>query len=333
MREDGSRSDRILLRRLRESDGPVSGERLSRDLGVSRVALWKRIAALKAWGYRIEAGRRGYELAGDDGLAPADLGDGAVPGRGSPARVEDSRTAGDSPPVRVLARAGSTMDEARDWGFRGAPSGAAVLALSQSSGRGRGGREWKSPPGGLYLSLVLRSALPPACAGALVLEAARILLDILGTAGVRGVSFRWPDDIVAGRRKLGGILAESFGGLDRAEFYVLGIGLNGAPVRLEDRTAVGLDELAPSAPRRRDLVRALAADLRDWCESPGTDPRRWAAIEPPRKRPARAELWDGRILEILPRGFTPRGELACAGRLPPLALGECRKMTYEGEEP
>ena len=333
MRGDGSRTDRILLGRLRESGGPVSGERLARDLGVSRVALWKRVAALKAWGYRIEAGRRGYQLARDDGLAPADLGDIACPGGPAPGRSGDGPEPEVPLPIRVLARAGSTMDEARAWGFRGAPSGAAVLALSQSSGRGRGGREWKSPPGGLYLSLVLRSALPPAWAGALVLEAARTLLEILEASGIRGVSFRWPDDIVAGRRKLGGILAESYGGLDRAEFYVLGIGLNGAPVRLEDRPAVGLDELVPSAPRRRDLFRALAAALRGWCENPVTDPRRWAALEPPRDRPVRAELWDGRILEILPRGYTLRGELACADRRASLALGECRKMTYEGEEP
>ena len=280
------------------------------------MALWKRVEALKAWGYGIEAGRRGYELARDDGLAPADL--------------EDARDPAFLP-MRVLSQAGSTMDEARAWGYREAPSGASVLAIRQSAGRGRGGREWRSPPGGLYLSLVLRSSLPPACAGALILETASLLLGILEMEGIRGVSFRWPNDIVSGTRKLGGLLLESFGGLDRADFYVLGIGLNSSPIALEDRPAAGLEELAPRAPRRRDLARALSASLRGWCENPALEPRRWAGLEPSRDRPARAELWDGRSARLLPRGYTPRGELACAGRELPLAFGECRKMTYEGE--
>lgn len=275
------------------------------------MALWKRIEVLRAWGYRIESSRKGYALVRDDGLAPADL----------------------PPPVRVLSETGSTMDEARDWGGAGAPSGAAVLALRQSAGRGRGGRRWESPAGGLYLSLVLRSALPAACAGALVLEAARSLLEALETSGIRGVSFRWPNDIVAGPRKLGGILAESYGGLDRPEFYVLGVGLNTAPPELPGRAAAGLAELAPGTPRRRDLALGLSEALRVWCERPDTDPRRWNGLEPDPRRPARAELWDGRILGIRPRGYTARGELAGEGPGTALAFGECRKMTYEGEEP
>ncbi len=316
----GPRNDTTLLDRLRDSPGPHSGEGLARELGISRVALWKRIESLRGWGYRIESSRRGYRLVRDDGLAPADLGGGTAPDGGDP-------------PIRVLADAVSTMDEARDWAFRGAPSGAAVLALRQTSGRGRGGRRWESPPGGLYLSLVLRTALPPVCGGALVLETARALLESLEAHGIRGASFRWPNDIVAGTRKLGGILAESYGGLDRPEFYVLGIGLNTAPVGLEGRSSAGLEQLGTRAPRRRDLVRALASSLRAWCEAPDTDPRRWAGLEPDPRRPARAELWNGRILPLRPRGYTPRGELDCPKPGRALAYGECRKMIYEGEEP
>lgn len=316
------RNDRILLDRLRASPGPLSGEALSRDLGISRVALWKRIEALRGWGYRIESSRRGYRLVRDDGLAPADLAVETAPGGG-----------GASVPIRVLAEAASTMDEARDWALRGAPSGAAVLALRQSSGRGRGGRRWESPPGGLYLSLILRTALPPSCGGALVLEAARALLAALEAHGIRGVTFRWPNDIVAGTRKLGGMLAESYGGLDRPEFYVLGVGLNTAPVGLAGRASAGLDQLGTGAPRRRDLSRTLASSLRAWCEAPDTAPRRWSGLEPDPRRPALAELWDGRILSLRPRGFTSRGELLGLQPGRALAYGECRKMTYEGEEP
>jgi biotin-(acetyl-CoA carboxylase) ligase len=183
------------------------------------------------------------------------------------------------------------------------------------------------------VSLVLRSALPAACAGALVLEAARSLLKALESSGIPGVSFRWPNDIVAGPRKLGGILADSYGGLDRPEYYVLGVGLNAAHVEVPGREAAGLAELAPGTPRRRDLALGLSESLRAWCERPDTDPRRWAGLEPDPRRPARAELWNGRILGIRPRGYTARGELSRGESGPALAYGECRKITYEGEEP
>ena len=307
--DPGEPVDKTILERLRHAESPVSGQSLARELGISRVALWKRMEGLKAWGYRIEAGRRGYALVRDDGLSPVDL----------------------PPPVRVLPRVSSTMDAARDWGWAGAPSGAALLALSQRSGRGRGGRTWESPDGGLYLSLILRSALPAVYAGALVLEAARTLLEVLGASGIRGASFRWPNDVTAGSRKLGGILVDSFGGLDRPDFYVLGIGLNTASVEIPGRGTAGLEQLSERVPRRRDLAASLAESLRVWCASPDTNPRRWEGLTPDPLCPARAELWDGRIRKLRPRGYTARGELSCYGFS--LAYGECRKMSYEGEEP
>jgi len=168
--------DRYIVERLRASAKPVSGELLAVELGMSRVALWKRVESLKAWGYGIAATRKGYALGVDDGLAGWELD---APG-----------------PVVLYSTVGSTMDEARAMAEAGAPSGATVLALAQSAGRSRSGGAWESPAGGLYLSFVVRSPLPPSHAGALSLEAAAATLGALKKAGATGLSYRWPSDVV-----------------------------------------------------------------------------------------------------------------------------------------
>ncbi len=278
---------------------------------MSRVALWKRVESLKSWGYGIAASRKGYTLDRDDGLGAPDLATGG--------------------PVRILAEARSTMDEALGAAREGAPSGTLILALRQSGGRGRFGRRWESPPGGLYLSLVLRSALPPPCSGTLVLEAASVLLDVLGDCGVRGVEFRWPNDLFLEGKKLGGILLEAFGPLDRADFYILGLGLNFKPLSPSIRPAACLGDLSAAAPRRRDVALAVAERMRRWSDSPALEARRWDELLAGRVLTGRAVLWDGRVLAVRPKGFTARGELIGAANGTPLAAGECEKMIYEGE--
>ena len=268
--------------------------------------------ALKALGYDIEASRKGYRLKDDDGLAESDLSGGLS--------------------VKVFPELSSTMEEARKTAAEGAESGTAILALRQRAGRGRNGRTWESPPGGLYMSIVLRSVLPVPYGGAFVLETAKTLLELLETEGVRDVEFRWPNDIVAGPKKLGGILLESFGGLDRPEYYILGIGLNATPLPLDLSRAVSLRELAAKVPRRRDIVRTTARRMASWAAAPSTDPQRWRGLLDTRQRPARAILWDGHTARISPEGFSPRGELLSADGGQPLSIGECRKIAYQGEE-
>ena len=180
--------DRVIIERLGKSSVPVSGEALATELGMSRVALWKRIESLKAWGYGISASHKGYELVSNDGLAGWEL---------------------DSPgPVLLFDTVGSTMDEARILAVGGAPSGATVLALRQTNGRGRNGGSWESPAGGLYVSFVLRSHLPPSHAGALSLEVALQANVALGQAGISSVAFNWPGSFVS---RASGMGAEQIG--------------------------------------------------------------------------------------------------------------------------
>lgn len=123
--------------------------------------------------------------------------------------------------LHVHARVGSTNDEAATLAAQGAAEGTAVLAAEQTGGRGRRQRTWLSPAGGLWLSIVLRPALPPdqwALVGfAAGVGAARAVEEI---APVR-VGLKWPNDLMIGEQKLGGVLMES-----RGPAVIAGIGIN-----------------------------------------------------------------------------------------------------------
>jgi len=126
----------------------------------------------------------------------------------------------------------STNDEARRLAAKGediAPDGTLVWAKEQTAGRGRRGREWVSPEGNLYCSLVLRPGVPVAKAAELGFVAALAIYDALGTIGEPGhqVHCKWPNDILLNEKKVAGILLETeTGDCGVPEWVVLGLGVN-----------------------------------------------------------------------------------------------------------
>jgi BirA family biotin operon repressor/biotin-[acetyl-CoA-carboxylase] ligase len=170
-------------------------------------------------------------------------------------------------PLRAYRSVDSTQTVARRWGERGAPEGAVVLAAHQSAGRGRRGRTWTAPPGaGLLVSIVLRPPLPVPrwpevgiAAGCAVAEA------VEATTGLP-VQLKWPNDVLAGARKLAGILAEGCAGADG--LVILGIGVNVSqaardwPPELAGR-AVSLAMLGRPV-GLADLLGAVLAALERW---------------------------------------------------------------------
>lgn len=169
------------------------------------------------------------------------------------------------PRVHLFERVGSTNDVARELAESGTPHGTVVLAEEQLTGRGRGGRGWQSPPGlGLWLSLVLRGwmreeiALLPLLVGLGTAEA----LDGFVTPAV--VRIKWPNDLLLGDRKLGGILCEAVWEAAAPGFVIAGIGIN-LLQRPEDfpeeirPTATSLVRAAGQPPERLEVAGAVAA--------------------------------------------------------------------------
>lgn len=215
-------------------------------------------------------------------------------------------------PFRLVAyeTIGSTSDEVMRLAREGAEEGLVVIAGQQTTGRGRRGRVWSSPPGNLYSSTLLRPACRPAIAAQLGFVAA------LGVAGAIGevapgveVSCKWPNDVLANGKKISGILLETemITG-DRPDFVVLGMGLNLAssprdtPYPATSLTAEGAPGIAPQTMIAVFLVR-FAAWLRRWREEGFTPIRhawlsRAAGLGGPIQVRLERDTLDGRFLDL-----------------------------------
>ncbi|TYO99864.1 BirA family biotin operon repressor/biotin-[acetyl-CoA-carboxylase] ligase [Geothermobacter ehrlichii] len=206
-----------LLRLFREAGGQhVSGARLSRELGISRAAVWKQIELLRARGYRIEAERsRGYRLlGGPDRVTPEEirsrLGESLVGRR-----------------VVCFERTDSTNLQALRLAEQGAEEGTVLIAEAQDAGKGRLGRSWLSPPGvNLYTSIILRPEIPPWDAPQMTFLAAMAVVRAVEEVCALSPRVKWPNDLLLGGRKVAGLLSELSADMDRVRAVVLGIGLN-----------------------------------------------------------------------------------------------------------
>jgi BirA family biotin operon repressor/biotin-[acetyl-CoA-carboxylase] ligase len=128
---------------------------------------------------------------------------------------------------RHFASIGSTNRAAMDAALEGAPEGSVFTAEEQTAGRGRGDHSWHSPAGqGLYVSIVLRPQLPPNNVLWLSLIAGLAVHAAIREVTTISVDLRWPNDILLGGKKLGGILTELGTESGRISHAVIGIGLN-----------------------------------------------------------------------------------------------------------
>ncbi|MBI3244362.1 MAG: biotin--[acetyl-CoA-carboxylase] ligase [Chloroflexi bacterium] len=122
---------------------------------------------------------------------------------------------------------GSTNDEAKRLAALGEPDRALVVADSQTSGRGRAGRRWATPPGGgLAMSLILRPSIPTFRLTQIALLGGLAALEGIEQATGLAAQLKWPNDVLIGDKKVAGVLAEAAFTGDKLESVVLGIGVN-----------------------------------------------------------------------------------------------------------
>ena len=191
-------------------------------------------------------------------------------------------------PMRRLAETESTNDVARDWALAGAPEGTVVVADKQTRGRGRRARLWDSPAGvGLYASFVLRPDWPAAQAAQLAILGGLAAFHALELAGVKNLRIKWPNDILAGGRKICGVLVEPRLGAERIEFAVVGIGINVGQARDDfppelrpfatscriEGAAISVDALLANLLEswRRVQAQSLAEARAEWAAAGGRD--------------------------------------------------------------
>ena len=260
------------------ADGPVSGPELAESLGISRAAVWKHVEALREAGFGIESHGDGYALTD----VPEFGGAAVEHGLEAPFEVEYHDTIDSTNDrARALAKAGETD--------------VAVLADEQTGARGRLDRQWSSPSGGIWLSIVCRPDIPPAQAPIYTLAAAVATTDALSNVGV-DAGIKWPNDVLVDGKKLVGILTEMEGEADRISWIVVGPGIN---------ANVDADAVPETATTVRELVgdidRAeLTRDLIKRFDELRSDPERvlpaWRESALTLGRRVRVETSDGDIV-------------------------------------
>ena len=314
-----------LLRLL--ADGSLhSGEELAASLAISRAAVWKRLQQLGEWGVGLDAlAGQGYRLS-----APLDLLDAGAIHAALP-----QWSAGRLRRLEVHEELDSTSD--RLLAVKDLPAGRfdACVAEFQRAGRGRRGRRWLAPfASGLCLSVNWTFRDAPAALGALSLAAGVAVMRALHRLGFHGLALKWPNDIVHGGRKLGGILIDLRGEAAGPAYVVVGVGINlRLPAAVKEALAAeGLEasDLAEigSLPGRSLAVSALINELALALEEFGARGMsafadEWRGADALVNRPVRV-LQGERTLEGLARGVDADGALL-------LDAGDGRQRILSGE--
>jgi BirA family biotin operon repressor/biotin-[acetyl-CoA-carboxylase] ligase len=233
-----------------------SGEALGAALGVSRMAVWKQVRALREHGLPLEVVRgKGYRLPDSFELLDA----GAIQTGLSPAtRAWMAR-------IDTFLEIDSTSTWLRQQALDGAPSGSVCLAEMQHGGRGRRNRSWVSPfAANLYLSLLWRSDAGAAGLGGLSLVIGVALLRSLRAFGIDAAGLKWPNDVLVDGAKLAGILIDVAGESSGPCSVIIGVGMN---VSMPDAAAAAIDQpwtdLCRLTGRQRFPRNRLAASVLD----------------------------------------------------------------------
>lgn len=239
------------------SDGRYhSGQALADALSISRTAVWKQVQRLQGLGLELQTRRgQGYCLPGGLELLDESAIARALAGRGRSLALSVHPVI-DSTNQYLLRQSGQL------------PAGVACLAEQQTAGRGRRGRQWVSPfARNLYLSLHWRFEGGASVLEGLSLAVGVVIAEALEDLGIADVQLKWPNDVLAGDRKLAGILLEMSGDPAGHCQVVVGVGVNvamgAAAGKTIDQQWVDLQQLAQEAGRPRPSRHQLAVALLD----------------------------------------------------------------------
>lgn len=193
----------------------ISGEELSKKLGISRTAIWKHIRILRSQGYNIESvNKKGYRLVDEptDLLNPQNI-------------YRNLKTKFIGKNVLHFETIDSTNNYAKKIGNE-LIDGSVIISEEQTKGKGRLGRVWESKAGeGIWMSIILKPNIIPNKAPFITLIAGASIVKALNILGV-DAKIKWPNDITINNKKLSGILTELSAEIERVNYIVVGIGMN-----------------------------------------------------------------------------------------------------------
>jgi len=205
--------DKILEKLIKNKGKSVSGEQLASELSVSRTAIWKHIKVLKDEGYMIDSSTNiGYSLnETPDTLTPGEI----KAGLKTKVIGKDIKYFKETESTNIIAR--EIADSVEE--------GTIVIAESQTAGRGRMGRKWISPEGGIWLSIILKPRIEPLYAPRITLLAGVSVAKTMQGFGLPA-KIKWPNDVLIHGKKVCGILTEIGAEVDLIDYLIVGIGID-----------------------------------------------------------------------------------------------------------
>ncbi|MEW6043688.1 MAG: biotin--[acetyl-CoA-carboxylase] ligase [Thermoproteota archaeon] len=193
----------------------LSGEDLSEVLKISRVAVWKHIKKIQNLGYKIESKQNlGYRLTGiTDLMLPWEITDGL-------------KTKKIGKKIYYFDSIDSTQNFAATIARNQNEDGTLIISETQKAGKGRQGRTWISPKGGIWMSIVLKPSFDVGKVTLMPFAAAVALSNaIQKTLGV-ATELKWPNDLTLKGKKIAGMIIDASIESTRIESLVLGVGIN-----------------------------------------------------------------------------------------------------------
>ncbi|MCP4022412.1 MAG: biotin--[acetyl-CoA-carboxylase] ligase [Desulfobacteraceae bacterium] len=224
---------------LSKSQGKtVSGVKLSSNLNISRVAIWKHIKALKENGVAITSSSKGYLLCDHEDLLYPFCFDKAIQDR-----------------IFHFHEVETTMDKARSLAKSGVKHLSIVVAEHQTKGRGRLNRKWFSSKGGLWFTLILKPDVPAALSYIYNFAASLSLAKSLKKSLNLDISVKWPNDLLLNGYKLAGLLSEMETQGDMVCFLNIGIGINvNNEPKTDEPKSVSLKEILKKNVSRKSIL-------------------------------------------------------------------------------
>jgi BirA family biotin operon repressor/biotin-[acetyl-CoA-carboxylase] ligase len=203
---------------LEKSDGPVSGEAISNELGITRSAVWKHINELRMMGYDISSSQKeGYRLTRmSSKLLPYEI-------------HKKLQTKFIGKKMRYLENTPSTIWVGKQLCAEGdleKMHGMVIIAEEQTGGVGRMGRAWVSPSGGIWVTIVLKPHIPIDHVFMITMAGSVAVARAIRKEFDLGALIKWPNDIFIGNKKVAGLLLELAAEADNVHYCLLGMGID-----------------------------------------------------------------------------------------------------------
>jgi len=193
----------------------LSGQDLSDVLRISRVAVWKHIKKIQELGYTVESKQKlGYKLTSNsDELFPWELTSGLK------TKIIGQQS-------YYFDSIDSTQNQALKMADDPANNGTVIIAAKQTGGKGRSGRKWISPKGGIWLSIILHPKFDISITTLFPIASALALSNSLEKMLKISPELKWPNDLTIKGKKIAGMLVDASLESNRIENLVLGVGIN-----------------------------------------------------------------------------------------------------------